>query len=191
MDHKYPAIIGIAGVAQVGKDTFAEGCLRLFETINVPLRREAFADTLKEEIREFVFSKTAIDPLDADPAQKEIIRPLLVEYGRLMRTITEGSYWIAHISKKVEKNLKNNTITIVTDVRYPNECLWINNAGGATIHLSREGKSAANEEEQYNDPLTKKECNFQFQWKHSSEPTDLTLQTFQLLNETRILPKFT
>ena len=184
-------IIGIGGVARVGKDTFAKFVTEILTFVGTTAQREAFADCLKEDLNPFLLDKTGVNCFTSIQQEKDAIRPLLVEYGKLMRSGTDGKYWISLLSKKVDKNLKNNILTIVTDVRYANEAQWIKNSGGIVVHLHRAGIEPANAEESQNDPLTKNACNFSVNWDTQPLDANLRLQALTILNGTKILPPLT
>jgi len=185
-------VIGIAGVARVGKDTFCD-CLKIIlKTEGIEYQRFAFADELKEDINSFLLAKTGLNAYTTSDEEKISLRPILVEYGRLMRRLTGGKYWIDRVKEKIRKNKKNNTICVISDVRYANEAKWINSlSGGITLHLDRKGIKAANIEEEENDPLTKEACIYSIQW-NSEEFTDLpTTQALEHLHATRLYKNLT
>ena len=171
-------VLGIAGVAKVGKDTFCADVLNLLSQQGIKCKRLAFADALKNDLQDFLLAKTGVNVYTDDPDSKELIRPLMVEYGKLMRDITKGKYWVDKVKSEVEENLKNNTTCVISDVRYPNEAQWINSInGGITVHLARNGILPANKEEVDQDPLTREKCTLSLSW--SNLATDL-IQTQSL-----------
>lgn len=185
MEHK---VIGVAGVARVGKDTFCLYLEQILKSHGVLVERVAFADSLKSDLKSFLLAKTGVSPYTIDETDKSLIRPLLVEYGRLMRKLTKGEYWIDQIKKRVEKNIKNNTISIVTDVRYANEANWINSLDyGLTVYLQRDGIYPANEEERINDPETQKSCSYFLRWNTYESADSIKSQTLKYLNGLGIL----
>ena len=119
-------LIGIAGYGQVGKDTIA--------ALLPGFTRVAFADALKADLGP-VLAKMR----DAG-ADKETMRPLMVEYGRAMRSI-DPDYWVKRVNFRAAENV------VVTDVRYVNEVKAIEAAGGVVVLLNRDGYRAKNEEE--------------------------------------------
>ena len=160
-------VLGIAGVAKVGKDTFCADVLSFLSQQGIKCKRLAFADALKNDLQDFLLAKTGVNVYTDDPDSKELIRPLMVEYGKLMRDITKGKYWVGKVKSEVEENLKNNTISVISDVRYPNEAQWINSLeGGITVHLFRNGILPANKEEVDQDPLTLKKCTLSLSWSN-------------------------
>lgn len=176
-------IIGIAGVAQVGKDTFCAQMIEILNSQGVKSQRVAFADELKEDMDAFLLAKTGVSAYTTVAEEKESIRPLLVAYGRLMRSLTEGRYWIDKLKEKIEKNTKNNTISIVSDVRYANEAEWINSTRvGVTLHLRRNGVDPANDEEKLNDPPTQMACHHSIDWETQDSQPSLFTQSLTHIN---------
>jgi hypothetical protein len=102
-------VIGFCGKMRVGKDT---ACKLLH------CQRYAFADELKNEIRQFLLDKFNIDVFHCNEQQKEMIRPLLVGLGESRRN-QDNDYWV----KKVMESILEDAYELcgVTDVRYANE----------------------------------------------------------------------
>ena len=176
-------VLGIAGVAKVGKDTFCAHVIKLLEEKGFKSKRLAFADELKNDLKDFLLAKTGVNVYTTDPVSKESIRPLMVEYGKLMREMTKGKYWVNKVKQEVENNFKNKFISIISDVRYPNEASWINSIdGGITIHLTRNGILPANTEEAEQDPLVQKESKLLLNWPNLSEKL-IQHQSLEHLNE--------
>lgn len=184
-------IIGIAGVARVGKDTFCDDIINILGSQGINAQRVAFADALKKDINDFLVDKTGVKAYIREDNGKELIRPLLVAYGELMRELTGGKHWINKIKKEVGVNINNQVLSIVSDVRYPNEASWINSTRhGVTLHLSREGIKPANREEELNDPKTQKECSFRLQWETEKSTATTEFQTLRHLNGIKLLQQF-
>lgn len=158
-------MIGISGVARSGKDTLANGFVRILKEFGVKAERIALADQLKKEVKPFLKKHVGIDPFNVNDEEKKIIRPFLVAYGTHVRRALNENCWI----EAVEKNMKKDTLTIISDVRYQNEADWIKSNNGFLIHIARvneDGKliEAPNEEERINDPLLIEKSNISFTW---------------------------
>ena len=148
------SVIGIGGVARVGKDTLCKEIIKLLALKGIESQRIAFADELKKDLHDFLLEKSNLSVYTDQDSEKKLIRPILVEYGKLMRSLTKGSYWINKLEPLIESNINNNIVSIISDVRYENETKWVNSVnGGVSIHLKRSGIVPANEEESKNDPL--------------------------------------
>jgi hypothetical protein len=136
-------LVGFSGCARSGKDTAARALL------SRGWARLAFADALKDDLRRmtcralFEAGDTVTDEfLDAwDAENKELVRPLMVEYGRLMR-LRDPGHWI----RRAEAAMPTGDVA-VTDVRYTDEVGWIRRRGGIVVGIVRPGVAAANDEE--------------------------------------------
>ena len=163
-------VIGLAGAARSGKDTF----YKLFSNElkeRILCERLAFADELKKDLRPLLLEKFNIDPLDASDTEKDLIRPLLVAYGTDLARNIDREYWVKKISKKIKVNKLRDplywkeTIFVVTDVRYPNESDWIKSfKESIMIYIERDGILPANKEESQNCPILKRHSDHIVSW---------------------------
>jgi len=96
-------IIGISGVATSGKDTLCNLISRYLTQKNIEAKRIALADNLKNDLKDFILDKFSIDICKSSPEEKSLIRPIMVSYGRIRRSISKGTYW----TSKVESDLQN------------------------------------------------------------------------------------
>lgn len=150
-------VIGISGVARVGKDTFFRALKK--ENPNGSMIRVAFADELKEECNDFLMKNVGISAFTQDSNEKALVRPFLVTYGSQLRRKQDPSCWIKRVENKIKNLPEGNWKVVITDVRYPNELEWVHNEmKGTSIHISRQGVLPINEEESFNDPILKKMC---------------------------------
>lgn len=166
-------MIGISGVAKSGKDTLYFLLKRKFkEKYNKDTRRYALADSLKQDLRFFIINSFNIDLENLTPQEKELVRPIMVTYGKAKRSLTSGRHWISILEKEIESD--NSVIPIITDIRYceykDDECSWIlNEKNGFLIHVSRllaDGRlnPPANEEESLNDKILINKASFKLNW---------------------------
>ena len=172
-------LIGIAGVAGSGKDTFAEIIKKVFESNGFEVNCLSFAKKLKEEVAEVSKSMYGIDTTNCTREEKNLIRPLLLAHGAIMREKTKGQYWINGIKDLVS----NDKINIITDVRFCeyecDEVDWIQSNNGIVVHITRffeeNGEriyiSPDNEYEKRNNKILKNRANYSFSW-----PTDISKQ---------------
>ena len=165
-------IIGISGVARSGKDTLANNFVKIFKSLGIKAKRQALADELKKEVRHFLKKNTGLDSFTQRDDEKKIIRPFLVAYGTNIRRELNKNCWIENLTKK----LKNNEITIISDVRYENEADWIQE-NGFLIHIARLDKEnnlikPANTQELENDPILQSKANVSFVWQTVEENED-------------------
>lgn len=169
-------VIGIGGVATVGKDTLCEALMfRLFRS-GISSHRIALADKLKEETRQLILDKYSIDILNCTPQEKELVRPELVEFARERRIATQGRYWTNYVDSQLSSIPQE--VIIVPDIRYANyesdEAFWVHNKKGFLIHLSRfsyddKGNKVwvqpANTDEAENDPKIQALADFCLAWE--------------------------
>lgn len=167
-------MIGITGVARSGKDTFYSILSKYLENKGLKSQRLAFADNLKKELRPFVKDNFKIDLNNCTPEEKEIVRPLMVAYGKCRRSQTQGQYWVSLLDEDVKKLQKENIIPIITDVRYieykGDEYSWLKKHNGILIHLSRKLDDGsliqpANVEEKANDNKLKNVADLTISWE--------------------------
>ena len=172
-------VIGIGGVARVGKDTLCNEIIHFLSRNDIKSQRIAFADELKKDLHEFLLAKTGLSVYTDSDSEKKLIRPTLVEYGKLMRNLSKGRYWINKLKPLINSNLEKNIVSIISDVRYQNEVAWVNSLnGGVSIHIKRNGILPANEEEYENDPLV---------YNHSLIKADFpTLTEEEISNHTQL-----
>lgn len=169
-------IIGISGVAGSGKDTFVD-LLRN----NLPnVKRFALADSLKAEINPTLIQLYGTDIFNCPRADKNIVRPVLVAHGRVMREKTNGRYWIEKLNNKINEYQFNNPdhIICITDIRYDeyakDEVSWVKEElGGLLVHVSRfeprdGGKrlflEPPNADEAKNDPKLISKADYRVIW---------------------------
>ena len=130
-------LIGIAGVAGSGKNTFAEIIKKVFESNGFEVNCLSFAKKLKEEVAEVSKDMYGIDTTNCTREEKNLVRPLLLAHGAIMREKTKGQYWIDGIKDLVS----NDKINIITDVRFCeyecDEVDWIQSNNGIVVHITR------------------------------------------------------
>lgn len=161
--------IGIAGICGSGKDTLYS---LLAQRINC--KRVALADQLRREMNPFIIDKFGIDLFNCSREEKDLVRPLLVEYGRIKRKQTDGRYFI----EKIDSYIKTlNTIAVISDIRYcvyeRDETHWIKNElNGILVHVSKykeiDGKKIFSEspikDERENDPKLQVAADYKIEW---------------------------
>jgi hypothetical protein len=128
-------ILGLCGYAKVGKDTIAN---------KIGFPRAAFADALKEDLEVIIRERFGIDVHKCLPHEKSLIRPVMVEWGRLGRA-WDPAHWIKRV--RIPVRCKYEERMVISDVRYANEVQAIYDAGGVVVYLWDDGIEPANEEE--------------------------------------------
>jgi len=166
-------LIGLTGVARSGKDTFYSILKRYLKEKNIESQRIALADNLKCELGDFVKEKFKIDLNKCDGSDKELVRPLMVSYGKCRRVQSNGKYWTSLVESKVKELKKENILPIITDIRYieykDDEYSWLKSHNGILIHISRKLDDGsivlpANIEEKSNDNKLKAVADYCVSW---------------------------
>ena len=165
-------IIGLSGYATVGKDFFFSILSELH-----PSRRFSLGDILKNEIRESLKEETSIDIFNCSVAEKEKLRPKLVEYGTQKRKETNGKYFTDILTECLSNSFTEGHIPVITDIRYAeyemDELQWLKqDLKGLLVHIERH--SVANNEKKYvtppnkdeekNTPILKKNADYIIDW---------------------------
>jgi len=144
-------LIGVTGFATSGKDTFFKLCAEKIGEDKC--RRYAFADILKDECDELLLKNIGISAHTTNPREKELIRPLLVTYGTHIRRKIDPSCWINKLIDKISDDNVKNSYIFVTDVRFENEALWVQDSGGLIVNVARKGIGPANPDEKQQSSL--------------------------------------
>ena len=177
-------IIGVSGNARAGKDTF---CNLYKENKDKNTKRVAFADAIKEELKNLLLTNFNINPLNCSDEEKEIIRPLLVSYGTDVARKLNKNHWIDKIKDQLILNESKRITTIITDVRYKNEQDYIRSfKNSLLIHINREGFPPMNIEESKNSPILEKNSDFVFNWKTFVNNEDPLIYFNKFLNESKL-----
>ena len=95
-------IIGLYGTKRSGKDTVFKLLKDSSKGFSINLRREAFADNLKQEVADVL--GIGLDKIEND---KERFRPMLQWYGADYRRFFSGEYyWVDQMIRKIQRNSK-------------------------------------------------------------------------------------
>ena len=146
-------IILISGYARSGKDTLANALDKQLADLE-PVRVK-FANVLKNALQKALndVGLGHIDVFTEDPIQKELIRPLFVEFGKYCRA-NDKDVFVRTAWRDISDLFYNGKgVVIVPDLRYSNEIQliseWAKQLGWNVIHIRicRIGNQAANEEE--------------------------------------------
>jgi hypothetical protein len=168
-------IIGIAGCARSGKDTF----FNILKKYLPEVEQVALAGELKKDLDDFVKSKIGISVFTDDTKEKSLIRGLMVEYGKIKRQQTDGAYWTCLAQKKINEILRLDKIPVITDVRYDiypkDEFHWLKNENnGVMVHITRmfgeDEIPPANEEESINNEKLRSKADYSITW-NTVEPS--------------------
>lgn len=136
-------IIGLYGNRCVGKDTFC----RALQEVDSSFSRYAFADSLKDDLYDFVREKWHKSIYELNPQEKEKLRPLLIAYGMIRRSEDE-LYWVKKVLSDMDRDKATNIC--ITDVRFPNEHDYLKALYGdkyQLLGLKRQGAPEGTDEE--------------------------------------------
>jgi len=170
----YPPI-GISGAARAGKDTLCRALIRHFNRINMKAVRKSIAgDAVKSDLFDVLMDNFELDAFTEITEEKEFMRPLLVEYGKMQRAKTQGRYFIDRFEPKLD------CVNILPDIRYveyPNdEVYWLKNeVNGLLVFVERVGIYDANDTEKVNNKIIHNMADFNVSWGSLDEndPEDL------------------
>ena len=162
---KLPPVLGLCGLARCGKDTFCSLTAEILSKYDKRLMRSGFADQVKADLHQLLVSKVGISAYTEISEEKELIRPLLVEYGTgLMRKINKD-VWVERMKLSFDLAKHTKVPLVITDVRYENEIDWIHSEEGKVIYIEQEGNKAPNKEEKKNDPIMRKKSDCFVKWE--------------------------
>lgn len=181
-------VIGAAGFARSGKDTFVSIAKYILEKNGIRAKQYSFAKVLKMELEPFVRDVCKSDIWTADIETKTDMRDLMVWYGTTWWRKRDPKRWIRHVDAAIKSDINEVDVALVSDVRYPNEGEWVHSCQGFLVHLSKywnrsgmqydsftgletENKTwkqyddAPNEQERINDPLVKSQSDYKLEWQ--------------------------
>ena len=142
-------VIGIAGYARCGKDTFVKIAIDLLKKNGYTPMRLAFADMLKDEVTDMLTDYGFKGRVKTDdPVVKTQMRPLMVWWGCQRRYESEGGlYWVNEVDNQLQDIINDaqsggmtteRMVALVSDVRFPNEAKWVHEKWeGQVIHLKK------------------------------------------------------
>lgn len=131
-------IVGISGRKRSGKDTvfdFASKRL-LAKTPNLIIKHYAYAAAVKDmAVRYF-----GVDP---SPENKENVRFVYQGIGQMIRDEVDKNFWINRVQQEYQNDISslgNDEILVgfITDIRYPNETVWLENMKAPMVWVERE-----------------------------------------------------
>lgn len=186
-------IIGISGFATSGKDTCASLCHSYLTNIGIKSKTFSFANALKQDIDDFCTKKIGISAFTTDPLLKSKIRPILISYGQIQRSLSNGTYWINKISPQIDEffNSGGNNVAIIPDLRFKefeyDEVDYIESFDNSILvnveritNDNEKIKAAHDSENQSYDTLYKK-SNIKIKWESSTDICYLNEQISDLI----------
>lgn len=182
-------IIGLSGNAGAGKDEFCQCSIRILSMNGIKCVRISIGDIVKYELQEFIKNQFQFDIMNCERWQKEIVRGIIVEFGKAKRNISNGTYFIKKIESLIQILHHKNNINhfIVTDIRYcddrfklNDELWWIKNKmQGKMVYIDRYDNNnnkkvfvpPANDTEAYFHPLLKENADSIVEWESVENQT--------------------
>jgi len=161
----FPNIIGIAGYARTGKDTFGSILSTELGKVGLSSKKLSLAFELKSDLDSFLTEKFGISAFTEEPKEKNFIRPLLICYGTDLMRKKDPEHWIKKIQKTVDLNNNYGIISLVCDIRFMNEAVWLKKNGGILVHLKRPGTEPADKNERENEKSLREVSDFPITWK--------------------------
>lgn len=152
-------ILAISGNFRVGKDSVFNILSRF-----LPVKRVAFADSLKNATKDLCWDLLKIDVWTEDLKEKEVIRPILVCVGNTARARNEN-VWVDKVRPLISEIRQKGQIACVTDARFKNEATFIQDElQGLMVYVDRvlpDGtlQPPANQSEAENSPIMKSLAN--------------------------------
>lgn len=187
-------IIGVSGCARSGKDTF----FNILKKYIPEVEQVALAYELKKDLDDFTKSKIGISVFTEDTKQKSLVRGIMVEYGKIKRQQTEGTYWTCLAQKKINEILRSDKVPVITDIRYDiypkDEFHWLKNENnGVLVHITRmfgtDEIPPANEEESINNEKLKTKADYSIRW-NTVETNQNALEDISLNENVKNFVKF-
>lgn len=184
-------IIGISGFATSGKDTCASLISNYLSNIQISAKIFSFANSLKDEINPFCLEKIGISAFTNDPSLKSKIRPILIAYGQIQRSISNGTYWINKINPQIINFFNSGgNVAIIPDLRFKefeyDELDFIKSFNNSIIvnveriNRGKKIKAAHDSENDYYDILYK-ESDIKIKWNSSNDLKYLNSKVSELI----------
>ncbi len=176
-------IIAIAGNARSGKDTLGKYLSEMLNEYKISTSLNSFARALKTEVDPLLQKTVGISAFTEDSDQKKIIRDFLVFWGSDFRRKLNENVWI----DQLEKSYNDQSVLIVTDLRFENELNWVRKNNGIVIYVSRIDENGelikpANEYEEVNNKILQKSCDNALTWLTTEDETLLKCLSNEILN---------
>lgn len=206
------SILGIGGMARVGKDTFCSIAINILQKNGFRAKQYSFASALKEEIKDFLRLQCNVDVYTTDTELKKDIRDFLVWYGTTFWRKRDPSRWIRGVEARIMADCNHVDVALISDVRFLNEADWIHGLNGKIVNIDafkmgpripsssfddvypddplvKHYIKAPNESEEINAPLVKTAADFKLEWeckgldpKEATDNLELGDVVFKTLN---------
>jgi hypothetical protein len=166
---KIPKVIMLAGNSGVGKNSMLDCLGRYFSENKLPyIDYISIGDICREEVMDFCLTLWNIDPFTKNRAEKEIIRPIIVETVKINKK-RNPNYYVEKIKGTVQKSINLGSIPTIPDCRYLEEYSYLKKLGGILIFIERYNEDGlqippANEEEKINNIKLRERADYIVTW---------------------------
>jgi hypothetical protein len=187
-ENKNKIVVGISGYARSGKDTLASIIKESLLSNGVKTKIFSFAFSLKNDIDDFCTSKIGISSFSEITEMKSKIRPILIAYGQVQRTISNGTYWLNKLKPEIDSFFDDDgSVAIVSDLRFKeyefDEVDFIrsysNNMIITVSRIMENGilNTAAHESEAKNLPRISRIADYELTWNTNDNKNELKNQS--------------
>ena len=109
-------LIGITGVARSGKNLFSSVAKDILIKKGYDVTELSLAEELRKDLYDLIYSKTGISTYTEITEEKELIRPLLIAHGNMMRKITRGKHWTNLLEKRIKSECNFADYCFITGI---------------------------------------------------------------------------
>lgn len=187
-DKNKKLVIGISGYARSGKDTLASIIKESLVSKNTKVKVFSFAYALKNDINDFCSSKIGISSFSEETESKTKIRPILIAYGQVQRSISNGKYWLNKLKPEIDAFFdQDGDVAIISDLRFKeyefDEVDFIrsykNNMIITVSRIMENGilNTAAHESESENLPRISRVADYELTWNTNENKNELKNQS--------------
>jgi hypothetical protein len=171
----------VGGVARSGKNTFCNIFQSLLEKDGKTCIQESFAKPLRAEMFEVVQQMFGLDVYTQNENEKNIIRPLMVDWAAIRRQKTNGNYFADKLKERLDLISDSFDYCLINDFRFGeyytpetnnDELGLAKKLNGTIIHIKQyslyEGRrnyiKPPNCAEKKNDPIINKHADHHVVW---------------------------
>ena len=138
------------------------------------VRKSIAGDAVKADLFDVLMDNFDLNAFTENSEEKEFMRPLLVEYGKMQRKKTQGRYFIERFESV------NDKVNILPDIRYveypKDEVYWLKNeVKGLLIFIERKEVYDANDTEKVNNTIIKNLADYHLKWESLDENNEQQL----------------
>jgi hypothetical protein len=143
-------LLGFGCTAGSGKDTAFKCC----RDAGLPVVRASMGDVLRRQLGSLLDAH-GIDVWSEDRSIKEVVRPLLVDWARLLHVRHGETYLFIEALAACQGEMRAEGIVVFTDIRFPFDAAELQRRGGYYIHLET-NRAPVNDWEKSCEPVLRK-----------------------------------